>query len=222
MFKILLHYGGNSLLEVPFIQRGDHCLIHTVFLTKQNRTSVTLVCGTCILFFFTFVEEPVLIIIIIIQVMSAQQLPDLHHSWGLFHLLPLVHKLHQICPIHLFLQPHLETKGSDNMNCDAWHCQSAFFFSFKSFSAPHVVANLIVSLSSVQTGLTTGLNLVISLKCEMHLVLYFELKQLLILHLLHVSWISWLALVIEYKLPLSNGLLVIKKREKYSCFSISI
>lgn len=163
-------------------------------------------------FFFTFVEEPVLIIIIIIiQVMSAQQLPDLHHSWGLFHLLPLVHKLHQICPIHLFLQPHLETKGSDNMNCDAWHCQSAFFFSFKSFSAPHVVANLIVSLSSVQTGLTTGLNLVISLKCEMHLVLYFELKQLLILHLLHVSWISWLALVIEYKLPLRNGLLVIKK-----------
>lgn len=51
----------------------------------------------------------------------------------------------------------------------------------------HVVANLIVSLSSVQTGLTTGLNLVIRLKCQMHLVLYFQLKQLLILHLLHVS-----------------------------------
>lgn len=160
--------------------------------------------------FFTFAEEPVLKIII--QLMSAQQLPDLHHSWGLFHLLPLVHKLHQICPIHLFLQPHLETKGSDNMNCDAWHCQSAFFFFFKSFNAP-TCSGKSHCLSSVQTGLTTGLNLVIRLKCQMHLVLYFELKLLLILHLLHASWIfsSGLALVIEYKLPLRNGLLVIKK-----------
>lgn len=35
VLKVLLHYGGDGLLKVPLIQRGDHRLIHTVFLSTH-------------------------------------------------------------------------------------------------------------------------------------------------------------------------------------------
>lgn len=40
VLKVLLHYGGDCLLKVPLIQRGDHSLIHTVFLTKHKHEQV--------------------------------------------------------------------------------------------------------------------------------------------------------------------------------------
>lgn len=40
VLKVLLHYGGDCLLKVPLIQRGDHSLIHTVFLTKHKHKQV--------------------------------------------------------------------------------------------------------------------------------------------------------------------------------------
>lgn len=36
MFKVLLHYGGDSLLKVPLIQRGNHGLIHTISLSTES------------------------------------------------------------------------------------------------------------------------------------------------------------------------------------------
>lgn len=47
-------------------------------------------------------------------------LPELHHSWGLSHLLLLVRKLHRSCPTHLFLLPHLQKTDRDNVEQAAW------------------------------------------------------------------------------------------------------
>jgi len=36
VFKVLLHYGDDCVLKVPLIQRRNHRLIHTVFLSKHK------------------------------------------------------------------------------------------------------------------------------------------------------------------------------------------
>lgn len=172
MLKVFLHDGRDRLFKVPLVQRENQGFIHAVFLSKHHFSYRYL---TDVSTGFRFLTGSNL------AFPHLKVLPERHRNWDPSYPPAQARKPHQICPTHLYLQPHLQTQVPET-KLHSWELQTmswgrstvgVMFQIFKSCLHCHVLSlKPVIKNNCALEVLTTFFCLfVFSIKCAAYILI---------------------------------------------------